>query len=154
MCLEGGYAKSANSAGGSLGSTRARKAPVATTWMYVFGAIRPARRTTLAMLVLRYTSGGHEATDPVRPTSLVSNAMRDLCVSLAHSRLSQGVARTRRATCTCDRTLQIPIASDCRRGFVLGRFPYAGPGPNERPAMAGVREPSPKPTFAPDFCTR
>ena len=29
------------------------------------------------------------------------------------------------------------------RGFVLGRFPYAGPSPHGRPAMAGIRKPSP-----------
>ena len=29
------------------------------------------------------------------------------------------------------------------RGFVLGRFPYAGPRPDPRPAMAGIRKPSP-----------
>jgi hypothetical protein len=29
------------------------------------------------------------------------------------------------------------------RGFVLGRFPYAGPMPHARPARAGIRKPSP-----------
>jgi len=29
------------------------------------------------------------------------------------------------------------------RGFVLGRFPYAGPCPDQRSAMAGARKPSP-----------
>src|SRR5690349_1889895 len=29
------------------------------------------------------------------------------------------------------------------RGFVLGRFPYAGPSLHERPTMAGARKPSP-----------
>ena len=33
------------------------------------------------------------------------------------------------------------------RGFVLGRFPYAGASPHGRPAMAGIRKPSPFRTF-------
>jgi hypothetical protein len=34
------------------------------------------------------------------------------------------------------------------RGFVLGRFPYAGPMPLARSAMAGIRKPSPSRSVA------
>ena len=34
------------------------------------------------------------------------------------------------------------------RGFVHGRFPYAGPCPDARPVMAGIRKPSPSPSIS------